>query len=39
VAGLSVSAPAERMQDEWLADLQSTATRISTGLGHAPAAR
>ncbi|HOX88765.1 MAG TPA: IclR family transcriptional regulator [Burkholderiaceae bacterium] len=35
VAGLSVSAPAERMQDEWVADLQSTAARISAGLGYA----
>jgi DNA-binding IclR family transcriptional regulator len=34
VAGLSVSAPAERMQDEWVADLQSTAARISAGLGY-----
>jgi len=38
VAGLSVSAPAERMQDEWLEDLQTTAVRISSGLGHTPAA-
>jgi DNA-binding IclR family transcriptional regulator len=35
VAGLSVSAPAERMQDEWIEDLLSTAKRISSGLGHA----
>jgi len=34
VAGLSVSAPAERMQDEWITDLLTTATRISSGLGH-----
>ena len=34
VAGLSVSAPAERMQDEWLEDLQATAVRISSALGH-----
>lgn len=34
VAGLSVSAPAERMQDEWIEDLLNTATRISSGLGH-----
>jgi DNA-binding IclR family transcriptional regulator len=34
VAGLSVSAPAERMQDEWLEDLNTTAVRISSGLGH-----
>jgi DNA-binding IclR family transcriptional regulator len=37
VAGLSVSAPAERMQDEWLEDLLGTAGRISAGLGHVPA--
>jgi DNA-binding IclR family transcriptional regulator len=37
VAGLSVSAPAERMQDEWIEDLLATAGRISAGLGYAPA--
>lgn len=36
VAGLSVSAPAERLQDEWISDLLSTAGRISAGLGYAP---
>jgi DNA-binding IclR family transcriptional regulator len=34
VAGLSVSAPSERMQDEWIADLVTTAARISAGLGY-----
>jgi DNA-binding IclR family transcriptional regulator len=34
VAGLSLSAPAERMQDAWIEDLQSTAARISSGLGY-----
>jgi len=34
IAGLSVSAPAERMQDAWLEDLMQTTGRISTGLGH-----
>ncbi|MCE2969379.1 MAG: IclR family transcriptional regulator [Burkholderiales bacterium] len=34
VAGLSVSAPAERLQDEWIGDLTSTAARISARLGH-----
>ena len=34
VAGLSVSAPAERMQDDWLEDVQTTAARISSALGH-----
>ena len=38
VAGLSVSAPAERMQDDWIEDLQATAVRISAALGHAAAA-
>lgn len=36
VAGLSVSAPADRMQDDWIADLLATANRISAGLGYAP---
>lgn len=36
-AGLSVSAPAERMQDEWIADLLETAATISTRLGHSAA--
>jgi DNA-binding IclR family transcriptional regulator len=34
-AGLSVSAPSERMQDDWLEDLLATAQRISAGLGYA----
>jgi DNA-binding IclR family transcriptional regulator len=34
IAGLSVSAPAERMQDAWLDDLMQTTARISAGLGH-----
>ena len=34
VAGLSLSAPSERMQDAWIEDLMTTATRISTGLGY-----
>ncbi|RCS59854.1 IclR family transcriptional regulator [Parvibium lacunae] len=33
VAGLSISAPAERMQEEWLAALAETADLISSGLG------
>jgi DNA-binding IclR family transcriptional regulator len=38
VAGLSISAPAERMQDEWIARLKDTAARISASLGYdAPA--
>ena len=37
VAGLSVSAPAERMQDDWIDDLMGTAARISARLGHSAA--
>jgi len=37
IAGLSVSAPAERLQDGWIENLLSTAASISIGLGHAPA--
>ena len=37
VAGLSVSAPAERMQDDWIEDLLSTAGSISARLGHGSA--
>jgi DNA-binding IclR family transcriptional regulator len=37
VAGLSVSAPAERLQEEWIEDLQATAARISARLGYAGA--
>jgi DNA-binding IclR family transcriptional regulator len=38
IAGLSVSAPAERMQDEWIKDLLATAAAISARLGHTGAA-
>ncbi len=34
VAGLSISAPADRIDEAWLAKLQSTATEISTALGY-----
>lgn len=34
VAGLSISAPADRLQDEWLEDLVDTADRISAVLGY-----
>ena len=34
LAGLSISAPADRMDEEWLAKLQSTAEQISASLGH-----
>jgi DNA-binding IclR family transcriptional regulator len=33
-AGLSVSAPSERMHEEWLDDLLTTAQKISAALGH-----
>ena len=33
VAGLSISAPAERLRDEWIADLTGAARRISAALG------
>lgn len=38
VAGLSISAPAERLQDEWIAQLVSTARSISEALGYEPPA-
>jgi DNA-binding IclR family transcriptional regulator len=34
VAGLSISAPADRLQEEWVEDLVSTASQISAVLGH-----
>ena len=34
VAGLSISAPAERLEDEWLPKLQATAHEISATLGY-----
>lgn len=34
VAGLSISAPAGRLEEEWLPKLQTTAREISTTLGH-----
>jgi DNA-binding IclR family transcriptional regulator len=39
VAGLSISAPADRLDESWLARLQATANEISGALGHKPAAR
>jgi DNA-binding IclR family transcriptional regulator len=36
IAGLSISAPADRLQEEWLADLVATATQISEVLGYEP---
>ena len=34
VAGLSISAPSGRMEDQWLPKLQETARQISESLGH-----
>jgi DNA-binding IclR family transcriptional regulator len=39
VAGLSISAPADRLDESWLARLQATANEISGALGHKAAAR
>jgi DNA-binding IclR family transcriptional regulator len=36
IAGLSISAPADRLDDAWLAKLQSTAGQISSSLGFIP---
>ena len=36
VAGLSISAPAERLDAEWLPKLRATALEISTSLGYKP---
>jgi DNA-binding IclR family transcriptional regulator len=36
IAGLSISAPADRLQEEWLDDLVLTARQISATLGYAP---
>jgi DNA-binding IclR family transcriptional regulator len=38
IAGLSISAPADRLQEEWISDLLSTVQEISTVLGHVQAA-
>jgi len=38
VAGLSVSAPAERMKTSWATLVKDTADRISRAIGHRPAA-
>jgi IclR family transcriptional regulator, carbohydrate utilization repressor len=39
VAGLSISAPADRLDEGWLTKLQSTASQISTALGYRPPAQ
>ncbi|MEO8545574.1 MAG: IclR family transcriptional regulator [Burkholderiaceae bacterium] len=38
VAGLSISAPASRLEDSWLSPLQATAQEISQTLGYNPGA-
>ena len=37
VAGLSVSAPADRLEESWMERVKTTATQISLALGHKPA--
>ena len=37
IAGLSISAPVDRLKDEWLEDLIATANSISEVLGYRPA--
>jgi DNA-binding IclR family transcriptional regulator len=39
VAGLSISAPASRLEEQWLPKLQSTAHEISATLGYKPGAQ
>jgi DNA-binding IclR family transcriptional regulator len=34
IAGLSLSAPADRLQESWLKELTATAARISRALGY-----
>jgi DNA-binding IclR family transcriptional regulator len=34
VAGLSISAPADRIEDSWMARVKETAAQISAALGH-----
>jgi DNA-binding IclR family transcriptional regulator len=36
VAGLSISAPADRLDEHWLPKLQTTANQISAALGYRP---
>lgn len=36
VAGLSISAPADRLEEHWLPKLQATANQISAALGYKP---
>ena len=34
VAGLSISAPADRLEESWLERVKATASQISSALGH-----
>ena len=34
IAGLSISAPADRLEESWLERLKATAGQISAALGH-----
>ena len=34
IAGLSISAPADRLEDGWLERVKATAAQISAALGH-----
>jgi DNA-binding IclR family transcriptional regulator len=34
IAGLSISAPADRLEESWLERLKATAGQISASLGH-----
>lgn len=36
VAGLSISAPSDRLEEEWIDKLQATASKISASLGYEP---
>jgi DNA-binding IclR family transcriptional regulator len=36
VAGLSLSAPTDRLQADWLRSLQETSLQISKGIGYKP---
>lgn len=36
IAGLSISAPADRLQDDWVDDLVQTANQISATMGYVP---
>jgi DNA-binding IclR family transcriptional regulator len=38
VAGLSISAPADRLEETWLDRVKETASKISAALGHNAAA-